>query len=583
MSRDPRDSRDSSLDDATLRRLLAVGRDGESDSAESFGKYQLGRGDRARRHGASSTRRSTRASDVASRSRRFTRPRSSHRRCVSGSCEKPRQSPSCRTPTSRRSTMRPRTGSRCNSCAASHSTSEPFRRLSSRPACFATPHVPCTTRTNTGSSTAISSRAICSYRTVTCSSWTSASPRNSVTSAGRLASTWSALPRSCRPNRPKDVRATSTLGATSTHSVRRSTHASRVDRRSTATRSSTCWTECAPKTHLAFRRHRGTSRRSRARPCRRTPIGATKRPRRSETTSERWLAGEAIHARPPSPLYLAQRFLTRHRVTVRAIAIAAVLFVAIGGAIALTEQRRRKAMQDALSVSNRVGQLLADAEDHGQGRDADRRRQQLADAEQLCHALLGRANVPQAHYLLGRVLRRAGPRRFTDALAAFDAALGQDPGFEEARFERGLLLAEFGDETFDDARALGRGRYLDQGTLRPVDHARTRRRPGGPAALARAGRPLRSCAARTDRRRRERCACRVGSADRTSPGQCDGSPPHRPPRLGPGAESLSPRAVAGSRAWIPRLRRPPDARHQPPMARGRPAGRPAVVGRRSAT
>lgn len=178
----------------------------------------------------------------------------------------------------------------------------------------------------------------------------------------------------------------------------------------------------------------------------------------------RWLEGRPIGARPPSPGYRLRRLVARHRQLVR-VAVALTLVLGVGATLWILDERtRRLTAQSALDLSARVVQLLADAEDYGRVQEMDSRRFKLIEAERRCRTFLAEdAEVAQAHFLLGRVLRRLGAERFEAARSALDAAIALDPDFTAARFERGMLLADQWDrEPRTGGDSLVLGHHLEQ-------------------------------------------------------------------------------------------------------------------------
>ncbi|MCA8957383.1 MAG: protein kinase, partial [Planctomycetes bacterium] len=160
---------------------------------------------------------------------------------------------------------------------------------------------------------------------------------------------------------------------------------------------------------------------------------------------DHWLDGAAIDARPPRLRHRLGRFLQRRRSTIRVGATVAGLAVLVLGWVVvqaeIARRTERRVGDAAVALTNRVENLLADAEDLFRSGAFQARRLRLERSEAMCREFLAQYDMPRPHHLLARVLRQG--ERYAEALAELDTALSDAPELIEARFERGLLLAEF--------------------------------------------------------------------------------------------------------------------------------------------
>ena len=161
--------------------------------------------------------------------------------------------------------------------------------------------------------------------------------------------------------------------------------------------------------------------------------------RRYETATElagdldRWLAGEPIHAHPPSLAYRARKGLARRKAAVAVI----VLVVAVAGlAAALTLPDYLKGRRTA-ELWKEVSPILAQAEAAARARDLPLARTRAVAGSERCRA---RPELAQAHFFLGRLFAVTGDP--AAAIEAMDRAKLLDPAFKEARLSSGVLRAE---------------------------------------------------------------------------------------------------------------------------------------------
>jgi len=168
------------------------------------------------------------------------------------------------------------------------------------------------------------------------------------------------------------------------------------------------------------------------------------RARRFQTARElaedldRWLEGRPVVARPASLGYRMLKLAQRRRAEV-GVAAASLVLMGVAGLVAWNERAERRASAEALRLSERIDSAVRDAEQHlrvGQNAEAWRR---LDEAIGSCREFLAGNRVAHAQFLLGRLLRLR--ERDDEAARALEAALELDPGFREARIERGLLQA----------------------------------------------------------------------------------------------------------------------------------------------
>jgi serine/threonine-protein kinase len=175
---------------------------------------------------------------------------------------------------------------------------------------------------------------------------------------------------------------------------------------------------------------------------------------------ERYLAGDAIQAQPPSAFELLRRRIRRNRAPylVGAAGVAAVLV--IGGwfgsnwwaerAGRAEAEGGRAAAQDAAREQLRKrAQLALDAAlDLRRLGAVDKMARYLAETETACaDAESAMPRAPDPHYHRGRFFRAM--MRDGDALAAQEAALARDPRHAGARYERIVLTARLLDARYE--------------------------------------------------------------------------------------------------------------------------------------
>ncbi|MEM7199513.1 MAG: protein kinase [Planctomycetota bacterium] len=150
----------------------------------------------------------------------------------------------------------------------------------------------------------------------------------------------------------------------------------------------------------------------------------------------RWLHGQPILAQPPSWLARTARAVAKRRILVAATVtgVAAVVAVLLVMLPVLGRSER------TLELWRRITQVLRDAELDGRGGAVDRAHERLDRGVQLCREFLGRDDVADAHYFLGRLLRARGDAEAS--VLALDEALRQKPDLREANLERGLAFVQ---------------------------------------------------------------------------------------------------------------------------------------------
>ncbi len=158
---------------------------------------------------------------------------------------------------------------------------------------------------------------------------------------------------------------------------------------------------------------------------------------------ERWLEGVPVRARRPSPGYRLRKLLERKKLLLKAAGLAAlaagVATALVLVPIALRESAAREAADGALDLSVRSAAILRDAAVFSRLGDVVSARQVLDEGIASTRVFLDRHEVPRGRYLLSRLLRARGHADL--ALAELERAISEEPGFAEARFERGLAIA----------------------------------------------------------------------------------------------------------------------------------------------
>lgn len=121
-----------------------------------------------------------------------------------------------------------------------------------------------------------------------------------------------------------------------------------------------------------------------------------------EADVARYLAGEPVSARAPSPLYRLRKFVGRHRLPVAAAALAAVALVVGGIVSALMAARANQASVAADVAEAETRRTFADADAAAASALAD--EDPAAAAAHLCRALRNLPDHPTAGYQLMRLL-----------------------------------------------------------------------------------------------------------------------------------------------------------------------------------
>jgi tetratricopeptide (TPR) repeat protein/predicted Ser/Thr protein kinase len=158
---------------------------------------------------------------------------------------------------------------------------------------------------------------------------------------------------------------------------------------------------------------------------------------------ERWLRSEPVEARRPSFGYRLRKLLQRRKSLLRAAAAAALAAMAATALvlvpIALRESAARVAAGEAVELSELAAGVLQDAAVYARLGDLASANQALEAGIAKTREFLSRHDVARMRHLLSRLLRaRSQPDL---AFAELEAALERDPSLDEARFERGLMLA----------------------------------------------------------------------------------------------------------------------------------------------
>ncbi len=154
---------------------------------------------------------------------------------------------------------------------------------------------------------------------------------------------------------------------------------------------------------------------------------------------DRWLAQLPVRARAPSWPYRLRKRLQRQRALLRAAGLAASLVALVLVPIALRESAARSAASEAVLLADHVAAVLDDASAYFKMGENAIAGEALDAGIGRVGEFLDRHEVPRVRYLLGRLLRARG--RTDDALQQLDLALRGDARLDDARFERGLLLA----------------------------------------------------------------------------------------------------------------------------------------------
>ena len=154
---------------------------------------------------------------------------------------------------------------------------------------------------------------------------------------------------------------------------------------------------------------------------------------------DRWLDGRPVLATRPSLGYRAAKFARRRRAPLAAAALGAAI-VLVFAVFLWKERAAREASNDALALSETVAEVLANREVFRRLGENARVRAEIDRGVSACEAFLAEHEVPVGRLLLGKLERLRG--RNEEAILALDLALAVEPGFHEARLERGLAAAE---------------------------------------------------------------------------------------------------------------------------------------------
>jgi tRNA A-37 threonylcarbamoyl transferase component Bud32 len=148
----------------------------------------------------------------------------------------------------------------------------------------------------------------------------------------------------------------------------------------------------------------------------------------------RHLEGEPIHARPPSLLRRWGKAIRRRRtlaVSVGAAALGAIVVLSVAVPALRSGRQREEQARQAISLWGRVSPLLAEGERFLDTGDTAGARRRLDAAINSCRELLAREDLPDAHYLLGRLLEARG--RSEEASRELLAAGGLDASALDAQ------------------------------------------------------------------------------------------------------------------------------------------------------
>ncbi len=158
---------------------------------------------------------------------------------------------------------------------------------------------------------------------------------------------------------------------------------------------------------------------------------------------ERWLHSEPVHARRPSLVYRLRKLVQRRKPLVRAAAIAALAAVLVTALILLPIAWRESAARDvaskAVALSDHAAAVIQDSAVFTRLGDLPSAHQVLDSAIADARQFLAEHEVARVRHLLSRLLRARGQPDL--ALAELQLAIAGDSSLDEARFERGLMLA----------------------------------------------------------------------------------------------------------------------------------------------
>ncbi len=158
---------------------------------------------------------------------------------------------------------------------------------------------------------------------------------------------------------------------------------------------------------------------------------------------DRWLRSEPVQARRPSVGYRLRKLVQRRKPLLRAAGAAALAAVALTALvlvpIALKESAARAAAGEAVELSEHTAAVLQDAAVFMRLGDLSSAQQTLEAGIAKAREYLSRHDVARVRHLQSRLLRARGQHDL--AFAELERAIERDPSLEEARFERGLMLA----------------------------------------------------------------------------------------------------------------------------------------------
>jgi serine/threonine-protein kinase len=148
---------------------------------------------------------------------------------------------------------------------------------------------------------------------------------------------------------------------------------------------------------------------------------------------DRWLAGEPIHAHPPSIVYRVRKGLARRKAAV----VVAVLLLAVAGLVAAIALPKYLRTRRTVELWREVSGVLSRAEMAMRAGDLTRGRALLAEGAERCRSY---RELAAAQYFAGRLLALGGDR--AGAIESMERATFLDPAFREPRVAAGVLRAE---------------------------------------------------------------------------------------------------------------------------------------------
>ena len=186
---------------------------------------------------------------------------------------------------------------------------------------------------------------------------------------------------------------------------------------------------------------------------------------------DRWLAGEAIRARPASAWYRLRKTVAKRRSVVLGLA-GACAAIAVTLAIVLPMLRRTSTELSSAQArlveqmrSTSAACLDAALARRREG-DLDGMRRYARQVESACADVTREApGLAEPRVRLGRMYRAL--MRFDDALAQQEEALRLEPAHAEARYERGLLRIRRYESCVEAQRAVWRTRQSSESPAEP--------------------------------------------------------------------------------------------------------------------